>query len=180
MPEKSALIVIDVQEGLIEGFEADWREALRAIDHVVARARHAEAPVVFVQHSGPVTEHPLHRSRSGWALHAGLDVRPDDLRVEKVWSDAFCETKLDALLRAAAVRRVVLVGAQTEYCVDTTARRAVSLGYQVQLAADGHTTSSNDVLSREQIIDHHNQTLANLATNGVSLSVVPSAEIRFY
>jgi nicotinamidase-related amidase len=167
MAETSALVVIDVQQGLIEGFEADWQEVLPAINQLIARARPTEVPVVFVQHSPPGADHPLHRNRPGWALQAGLDVRPEDFRIEKGWSDAFCETDLDALLRAAAISRLFVVGAQTEYCVDTTARRAVSLGYHVELVADGHTTSSNGLLSREQIIAHHNQTLANLATNGV-------------
>ncbi len=88
-------------------------------------------------------------------------------------------TNLEALLRNASVTRVVLVGGQTEYCVDTTARRAVSLGYDVDLVADGHTTSENGLLSRDQIIGHHNQTLANLAIEGVTMSVLPSAEISF-
>jgi nicotinamidase-related amidase len=73
----------------------------------------------------------------------------------------------------------VLVGAQTEYCVDTTARRAVSLGYDVVLVADGHTTSDNGLLTRRQIIGHHNQTLANLAIEGVSLHVLSSGEVSF-
>ena len=173
----TALLVIDVQQGLIEGFEADWRRALPAIHDVVAQAHDRRAPVVFVQHCGPVTSHPLHRSQRGWALHPDLDVRTDDLRVEKTWSDAFRDTGLDDLLRDRAISSVVLVGAQTEYCVDTTARRALSLGYDVQLVADGHTTSENGLLDREQIVAHHNQTLANLATDGSVLTVVRSADV---
>ena len=73
----------------------------------------------------------------------------------------------------------MLVGGQTEYCVDTRARRAASLGYDVELVADGHTTSENGVLSRDQIIGHHNETLANLAVDGVTLRVLPAAEVVF-
>jgi nicotinamidase-related amidase len=82
-------------------------------------------------------------------------------------------------MREASVTRAVLVGAQTEYCVDTTARRAASMGYDVELVGDGHTTSSNGLLSRQQIIAHHNQTFANLAVDGVSLRVIPSDEVSF-
>ena len=179
MTKDRALIVIDVQLGLIEGFEADWQRALPAIVSVAEEARAQGAPVVLVQHCGQTPAHPLHRDRPGWALHPELDVRPDDHRVEKTWSDAFRDTNLDELLRGLNIRSLVLTGAQTEYCVDTTARRALSLGYDVQLVADGHTTSENGLLDREQIIAHHNQTLANLATNGSVLTLVPSAEISF-
>lgn len=179
MSDTPALVVIDVQQGLIQGFEDDWREVLPVINGLASRARGAGVPVVLVQHCGSVSAHPLHRTQPGWALHPAVNPQPGDLRVAKRWSDAFRDTNLEALLRAASVTRVVLVGAQTEYCVDTTARRAVSLGYDVDLVADGHTTSENGLLTREQIISHHNQTLANLAIEDVSLSVPPSAEISF-
>lgn len=179
MTDKAALVIIDVQEGLIEGFEDDWRDVLKVIRDLGSRARSAGAPVVLVQHCGSAPAHPLHRSQPGWALHPAVDPQPRDFRVDKRWSDAFRDTDLDALLRDASVTRVVLVGAQTEYCVDTTARRAASLGYDVDLVADGHTTSENGLLSRDQIIGHHNETLANLAVDGVTLSVLPSTEVAF-
>ncbi len=179
MAANAALLVVDVQQGLIDGFEPDWRQALPAITLAVSRAHEKRAPVVFVQHCGTATTHPLHRSQPGWGLHRDLDVRPDDLRVEKTWSDAFRETKLDGLLRDREVGSIVLVGAQTEYCVDATARRALSLGYDVQLVGDGHTTSANGLLVREQIVAHHNQTLANLATVGSTLTIIPSKSLDF-
>jgi nicotinamidase-related amidase len=174
-----ALVIIDVQQGLIEGFEDDWREVLQVISDLGSRARGTGIPVVLVQHCGSAAAHPLHRSQPGWALHRAVDPQARDLRVEKRWSDAFRDTDLDALLKTAGVTRVVLVGAQTEYCVDTTARRAASLGYDVDLVADGHTTSENGLLTRDQIIGHHNDTLANLSVAGVTLSVLPSAEVAF-
>lgn len=177
--DRAALVVVDVQQGLIEGFEDDWRDVLTVISDLASRARDAQTPVVLIQHCGATAGHPLHPSTSGWALHPAIDPQPGDLRVKKRWSDAFRDTDLDTLLRAASVTRVVLVGAQTEYCVDTTTRRAVSLGYNVDLVADGHTTSENGLLSRDQIIAHHNQTLGNLATQRVKLCVLPSAGLRF-
>jgi nicotinamidase-related amidase len=178
-PDTHALLVIDVQQGLIDGFEDDWRDVLPVISSLASRARRAGAPVVLVQHCGSGPAHPLHRSQPGWALHPAIDPQPEDLGVEKRWSDAFRDTNLDALLRASSVTRLTLVGAQTEYCVDTTARRAASLGYDVDLVADGHTTSENGLLLRDEIIAHHNQTLANLALDGVTLSVRPATDISF-
>lgn len=179
MGNVTALVVIDVQLGLIEGFEDDWRDVLPVIGRLVTRARSAGVPVVLIQHCGGAPTHPLHRDRPGWKLHPSVGPPSEAIRVEKCWSDAFCDTDLDALLREASVTRLVLVGAQTEYCVDTTARRAASLGYDVDLVADGHTTSGNGLLSREQIIAHHNETLANLAVDGMTLSVLPSSRVEF-
>ena len=46
---------------------------------------------------------------------------------------------------------------QTEMCVESTCRGAVSLDYQVTLVADAHTTYDTAVISAEQIIAHHNR-----------------------
>jgi nicotinamidase-related amidase len=177
--DRAALVVIDVQAGLIDGFEEDSEDVLPIISAPLTRARRASAPVVLVQHCGRGRSHPLNETASGWALHGAVDPQARDLRVRKAWSDSFQGTDLDDLLRTRAVTRVVLVGAQTEFCVDATARRALSLGYDVDLVADGHTTSENDVLSRAQIVAHHNATLGNLAADGVAIRVLPSLAIDF-
>jgi len=44
----------------------------------------------------------------------------------------------------------------TQYCVGTSVRRAVSLGYDVTLAEDGHLTADSESLTFDQIIAHHN------------------------
>jgi hypothetical protein len=53
------------------------------------------------------------------------------------------------------------------------------VGYDVDLVADGHTTSENDVLGPVQIVAHHNTTLGNLAVDGVTIRVLPSTAIDF-
>lgn len=179
MAGTSALLVIDVQQGLIDGFEDDWSEVLPVISELTARARDAGAPVILVQHCGASAMHPLNRSAPGWALHQAVNPQPDDVRLEKTWSDAFRDSELHDVLQASAITRVVLVGAQTEFCVDATARRAASLGYDVELVADGHTTSENGLLSREQIVAHHNQTLANLAVVESTIGVVSASDLTF-
>ncbi|WP_317259390.1 isochorismatase family protein [Paenibacillus baimaensis] len=50
----------------------------------------------------------------------------------------------------------ILTGIQTELCVDTTCRRARSLGYEITVAKDCHSTWVRGDLRAQQIIDHHN------------------------
>jgi hypothetical protein len=65
----------------------------------------------------------------------------------------------------------------TQYCIDTTVRRAVSLGYDVILAADGHMTADTGALPFEQIIAHHNALLDGFDAGEHEVFVRPSAEI---
>ncbi|MGI9449161.1 MAG: isochorismatase family protein, partial [Geminicoccaceae bacterium] len=59
-------------------------------------------------------------------------------------------------LDALGVDSLIVVGNQTEFCVDTTCRHACSHGYKVTLLKDAHSTWNSDYLTAQQIIAHHN------------------------
>lgn len=175
----TAVLVIDVQNALCHGPWAAWEAGplIDRINTITARARAAGVPVVFIQHED---DHPMLRAGSdGWQLAAGLVADDADPRVRKTTPDSFHRTELKALLDRAGVDRLVVCGLQTEYCVDTTTRRALALGYPVTLVRDGHSTVPNGVLSAEQIRAHHNQTLGSMESFGVRATLVPADELRF-
>lgn len=175
----TVVLVIDVQEALCHGPWAAWEaEALIGrINGVSARARAAGVPVVFIQHED---DHPLLRAGSaGWQLAQGLVAEAADPRIRKTTPDSFHRTELQPLLDRLGIDRLVVCGLQTEYCVDTTTRRALALGYPVTLVSDGHSTLANGVLSAEQIRAHHNQTLGGMDSFGVRVSLVPAEQVRF-
>jgi nicotinamidase-related amidase len=157
----SALIIIDVQQALCSGqyaaFEID--AVIERINGISTKARAAAMPVIFVQHEED--EGPLPYGGAGWQLAATLTVQPDDLRVRKTTPDSFHQTNLHQLLRERGVDALLICGLQTDFCVDTTVRRAFTLGYSATLVADAHSTLDNGVLTAAQIIAHHNATLGN-------------------
>jgi nicotinamidase-related amidase len=151
----------------------DGEGMLSRITGLVARAREANAPVIFVQHDGGAG-HPLEKPNENWEVHLDTGYLAHDLVIEKRNCDAFQDTELQKTLVDLGIKQVVLAGMMTEYCVDTTCRRAFSLGYDVILAGDAHSTLSRVELSAEQIIGHHNSVL-----NGSFASVKSSAQIEF-
>jgi len=175
---KTALLVIDVQQALCSGEEAafDIERVIESINTLSAAARAAGVPVVLIQHEED--DGPLKFDTAGWQLTRGLVTAPADLRVRKTASDAFHRTELQALLEARGVDRLIVCGLQTEYCVDTTVRRALALGYPVTLVADAHSTLASPVLSAAQIIAHHNTTLQHMTSFGPRVSVVAAADVR--
>jgi nicotinamidase-related amidase len=60
------------------------------------------------------------------------------------------------------IKNLVIVGVQTEFCVDTTCRTAFSLGYKNILVSDGHSTFDSPILTAAQIIEHHNGIIGGL------------------
>jgi nicotinamidase-related amidase len=179
MTERQALIVIDVQQGLCEGPDAAYEtDALIVrINTLTAGARAADVPVIFVQHEDN-DDFLTHGSRE-WQLPAALQALPADGYVRKTTPDSFLRTELQERLETQGVKRLVVCGMHTEFCVDTTTRRALALGYPVTLVADGHSSAGNAVLSAPQVIAHHNATLTNISSFGPRVSAVPASEIRW-
>jgi nicotinamidase-related amidase len=173
---KPALLIIDVQQALCTGAEAafDMPAVLERINALSARARAAGVPVVLVQHED---EGPLQYGTDGWQLAQGLSTQPGDLRIRKQTPDSFHETDLHAALQQRGVTHVAVCGLQSDYCIDSTVRRAVALGYQVLLAGDAHSTTDNRVLTAARITAHHNATLANIRSFGCAVRVLPAADI---
>ena len=159
--ESPALLIIDVQEGMfsIPGFQLHEPAAvLSRISGLLSRARASDVPIVYIQHSGP-PGHPLEVGTEGCRIHPAIAPRPTELVIQKEESDAFLRTELRAELERLGVSALVVCGMQSEYCVDTTCRRAHGLGYSVVLVRDAHTTGGAGALSAEQIVEHHNETL---------------------
>ncbi|MDJ1160132.1 cysteine hydrolase family protein [Chelatococcus sp. SYSU_G07232] len=185
MAARPALLVIDVQRDIL-ALPAAARPAVGErftavrgrIGGLVERARTSGAPIVFVQHAGP-PGHRLAAGTPGWELHPDLPRREDDVVVRKTACDAFHATTLQVELGRLGVSRLVVAGLMTQYCVDTTCRRAVGLGYDVILAADGHTTADTDLLTVEQIVAHHNALLDGFDAGAATIAVRPAADIGF-
>jgi aminoglycoside 6'-N-acetyltransferase len=164
---QTALLIIDVQNGLLADpskvHDADG--VLTRINELVSRARDQDVPVIFVQHEGE-EGHALEKPLEGWNIHPGTGYREGDEVVEKRDCDAFQNTNLKSRLDSLGVQNLVVAGMCSEYCVDTTCRRAYSLGYDVVLATDAHTTLSNDHMSAEMIVRHHNIILGSSFAKG--------------
>jgi nicotinamidase-related amidase len=176
---KQALLVIDVQRGLFDKsprpFDAD--NVIGRINSLTGRARRSQAPVVFIQHESAAK--PLVWNSESWKLERNLEVAAHDQFVRKTTPDSFLRTNLQEILEANNVKQLIICGYATEFCVDTTVRRAGGLGYSVILASDAHTTHDKAHASGEQIRAHHNATLPNITSFGSKIEAVASDAIRF-
>jgi len=155
--DRTALIVIDLQQGSF-GPQARRHDAVglvARINEFGARVRSAGGSVVFVQHDGPPGD-PHHPSAPGWHLLSDLRVEARDTIVRKTACDSFLGTSLESTLENRGIRRLIITGCATDYCVDTTVRSALARSYRTIVPLDGHTTSDRPHLAATAIIAHHN------------------------
>ncbi len=163
---KSALLIVDVQLGIFmrkhhDGMAIYKEEALLSnIKTLIHKAKSAGAPVIYIQHM--YTDFPLmEKGQPMWEVHPNIKPEPGDIVIEKHHADAFHLSALEDTLKRLGVTDLIITGLQTAYCVDTTCRRAHSLGYKTTLVSDGHSTLDSEILTAEQIISHHNMVLGS-------------------
>jgi len=154
---KTALLIIDVQNIMFEYVDCvhDANQVLANIGKLLTKARDESVPVIYIQHAEK--KGSLSIGSSDWRIQE--DIRPLDseIVIPKYSWDSFLNTSLEEELQKQKIERLVIVGMQTEYCVDTTVRRAYSMGYTENiLVRDGHSTFDTPELTGSQIIGHHN------------------------
>jgi nicotinamidase-related amidase len=150
----SALLVIDVQNGVVAG--APRRdEVIATIRSLVERARAEHTPVIWVQHS----DDDLEQGSEKWQYVPELVRDETEPVVHKHYGDSFEATELESVLNERGVGRLVVTGAQTDACIRSTLHGAFVRGYDVTLVADAHTTedlSAYGAPTPEQVIAHTN------------------------
>lgn len=153
----TALLVVDVQKGLFERsapiHQAD--QVLANINTLISKARRAEVPVIFIQHSNEGT---LKYGSTAWQLHRKIHPLPGEVIIHKLHGNAFEGTILREELEKRNIRALVVTGLVTHGCVKATTLGAIEAGYKVKLVSDAHSNYSKDA---PQMIKKWNQTLCS-------------------
>lgn len=177
----TALLLIDLQHALLDVAPRpdDAAAVIARVNALVERARAAGMPVLWVQHESLTPGHRLQHGSPGWALADGLQTQADDQFFRKTTPDSFLRTGLGEWLAAHGVEHLVIAGYASEFCIDTSTRRAASLGLAVTLAADAHTTHDKPHASGALIRAHHTATLTSLTSFDRPIHALPAAQISF-
>ncbi len=138
LTDKTALIVVDVQDGLDEprlGKRSN-PDAEANMARLLADWRAKQRPVFHVQHMSTEPNSPLRPELPGNAIKQIVAPQGDEPVIQKSVSNGFIGTDLEQRLRAQGVETVVVVGLTIEHCVSSTARLASDLGFETIVVAD--------------------------------------------
>jgi nicotinamidase-related amidase len=174
---KTALLVIDVQQGVVEGNHE--RDAVVAnVGSLVEKARREQVPVVWVQHS----DEGLERGSERWRIVPELAPAQAEPLIEKNYGDSFEDTTLESVLARLGVGRLVVVGAQTDACVRSTLHGAFARGYDATLVSDAHTTEDQTAWGApppDQVIAHTNLYWKDQTAPGRTAGTVATKDVEF-
>jgi nicotinamidase-related amidase len=174
---QTALLVIDVQNNAVD--RAHERDAVVAnVATLVEKARREGVPVVWIQHC----DEELARESEGWQIVPELSPEESEPLVEKHYADSFEETALETVLAGLGVGRLVVVGAQTDWCVRSTLHGAAVRGYDALLVSDAHTTEDQTEWGAPpptDVIAHTNYYWAHQTAPGRTAGTVATSDVDF-
>mgnify|MGYP001313611031 CR=1 FL=1 len=179
MKPKSALVIVDAQVGVLASIWESER-VVGNLERLVAKARAAQVPVVWVQHS----DDELKFGSDAWKLAPNFVPSPAEAVIHKKFNSSFADTDLDHKLKALGISRLVLAGAATNWCIRATAYAAVDRGYNLALVADAHSTepiklADGRVIAAESIVQDLNTVFAWISVPKVRTEVTPTADVAF-
>jgi len=176
---KPALLIVDVQNGVISG--AHNRGAvIDNLNLLIAKAHAKGVPIIWVQH---FNKHmPI--GSFAWEVVPELLMESGDQRINKRFNSAFEETNLQEILGEGQITDIVLVGAQTNWCIRATAYAALERGYDLALISDAHTTEALDLggglsISAELSIAELNEVMSWVEYPGRKSKVLKAADYEF-
>jgi nicotinamidase-related amidase len=157
----SALLVMDMQHGIVERIADRSTLLIGAISSAMAAARRADLPVIFVRvafRDGAPEVSPKNKSFSAITnlddmkdsspatqIHSGVAPAPGDVIVTKRRVSAFSGSDLDVVLRARGIDSLVLTGISTSGVVLSTTRQGADLDLQITILSDGCADVDDEV-----------------------------------
>ncbi len=149
------LLVVDVQTALIEGHPYNEHKVIGNIKRLISTARENKIEVIYVRHDGGKGDE-LEYGTDGWQIYAEVADAAGERIFDKRYNSAFLHTGLKEYLEAGQVDTIVLVGLQTEYCIDATVKAAFEYGYKLIIPELTNTTFDNEYLTGDKLYEFYN------------------------
>lgn len=173
----SALLIVDVQNNVVAKAH-ERSQVIANINKLVNRAREAQIPVIWVQHSSQ----EMPEGSNGWEIVPELNVLPGENIIHKIHGDSFENTNLKSVLDNLKIERLIVAGAQTDACIRATIHGSFTRGYDTVLVADAHTTedlTSYGLPNPKTLIDFTNTYWTWQSGPGKTASVVKTEGVQF-
>lgn len=157
---KLALLVIDMQNGLVNQGPWNIEEVVNNIMQLINKARSNEVEVIYVNHT--LEGHILFDPNSqNWKVCRELSPQKTEKLFRKNYSSSFRKTGLNEYLSSKNVTDIIVTGMQTDKCVDTSVRVAFENGFNVIIPEMTNTTYDNEYVAAKEIYMHHNFSIFN-------------------
>lgn len=148
--DHAALLIVDIQEALIADNPYQKEELIENIKRLKDTAQEVGMPVFYVRHDGGPGDE-LEKNTPGWQIYHEIAPMNGEPVFDKQFNSSFKDTPLHQFLHIKGIRQLILVGMQTEYCIDATCKGAFERGYTLIMPKGTTSTFDNEFFSAEQL-----------------------------
>lgn len=171
------LLLIDIQNDYFQGGNMELHQmeaAAEKASQLLSLFRKKNWPIVHVQHLSvrPNATFFIPGSK-GAEIHSSVYPLKDETIVQKNFPNSFRLTNLEEILLSHKINQLVICGAMSHMCVDTTTRAACDLGYQITLIHDACAT--RNLIFNEEVVEASKVQAAYMAALNGSFARVAGA-----
>ena len=162
------LLVIDMQKGLVDEDLYDYENFLDRTLRLVDAARKNRVEVIFVQHdAGPGSG--MTAGDEAFELIDELHPEPGEKVFVKTINSCFGNQDFKVYLEQQEDKHLMIIGLQTNYCIDATVKSAFERGFDVIIPEGTNSTFDNNYMSAETTVRYYNEDVWEEIVDAVSM-----------
>ena len=154
------LLVVDTQKLITTDKVYNFSEFKKRIKSLISRARQKGIEVIYIRHDDGPTQ-ALTKGTDGFEIYDGFAPEKSEKIYDKTVNSPFKETGLTEYLREKGERDVMVVGLQTDYCMDATIKCGFEHGFHMIVPEYTNSTVDNDYMTAEQTYKYYNEFMWN-------------------
>lgn len=152
---KTVLLAVDIQQLLTNGKLYAFDRFCRNISSLMELSRKNGTEVVYVRHDDGEGK-ALHPGNAGFEIYQPLAPAGNERVFDKTVNSPFCGTGLLEYLRDREVKRLIVVGLQTDYCIDAAVKCGYEHGFEIIVPEYCNSTVDNSYMTAEQSYSYYN------------------------
>ena len=154
------LLVVDTQKAIINEklYESDLFE--KRVSELINKARSNGIEVIFVRHDDGIGCE-LSKGNEGFEIYEDFKPENNELIFDKTVNSSFKNTGLLEYLKEKNEDTVIVVGLQTDYCIDATIKAGFEHGFKMIVPSNTNSTFDNKYMSAEQTYSYYNEFMWN-------------------
>ena len=150
------LLVVDVQKGITDNRLYAYDAFISNIEKLIDLARKNNVEIIYVQHDdGPGTGFSI--GDKEFEIADQVAPGKDDKVFVKTINSCFENEDLDEYLKQSGEKELMIIGLQTNFCIDATVKSAFERGYKVIIPQGTNSTFDNDYMDAETTYKYYNE-----------------------
>lgn len=154
------LLIVDTQKLITNENLYKFDEFVINVEKIIAKARKNNIEIIYIRHDdGPQNE--LTKGIDGFEIYEKFKPSKEEKIFDKKVNSAFKDTGLLEYLTSKKERNIIIVGLQTDYCIDATIKCGFEHGFHMIVPAYLNTTVDNKFMSAEKAYQYYNEFIWN-------------------